>query len=110
MVNAYGADCYNCGGWNTGGAVAAGMVAGAAVGAAAASSTNNQAAYAAGVQAGAASATVAANPPGTLYGTLPAGCTASRSAAKPTTACTDGLWFMPAYGANGVYYRVVTAP
>jgi len=24
--------------------------------------------------------------------------------------CTDGLWFVPAYGANGVYYRVVTAP
>ena len=46
VVNAYGTNCYNCGGWNTGGAVAAGMLAGAAVGAAAASSANNQAAYA----------------------------------------------------------------
>jgi hypothetical protein len=109
VVNAYGANCYNCGGWNTGGAVAAGM-AGAAVGAAAASSTNTQAAYAAGVQAGAASATVAANPPGTLYGTLPAGCTYKPIGSQPYYSCTDGLWFMPAYGANGVYYRVVTAP
>ena len=110
VVNAYGANCYNCGGWNTGGAVAASMVAGAAVGAAAASSANNQAAYAAGVQAGAATATVAANPPGTLYGTLPAGCTYKPIGSQAYYSCTDGLWFMPAYGANGVYYRVVTAP
>jgi hypothetical protein len=110
VVNTYGAGCYNCGGWNTGGAVAAGMVAGAAVGAAAASSTNNQAAYAAGVQAGAASATAAANPPGTLYGSLPAGCTYKPIGSQAYYSCTDGLWFMPAYGANGVYYRVVTAP
>jgi len=111
VVNAYGANCYNCGGWNTGGAVAAGMMAGAAVGAAAASSsTNNQAASAAGIQAGAASAIVAANPPGTLYGTLPAGCTYKPIGSQPYYSRTDGLWFMPAYGANGVYYRVVTAP
>ena len=111
VVNAYGANCYNCGGWNTGGAVAAGMLAGAAVGAAAASSANNQAAYSAGVVlAGAASATVAANPPGTLYGTLPAGCTYKPIGSQAYYSCTDGLWFMPAYGANGVYYRVVTAP
>ena len=109
VVNAYGANCYNCGGWNTGGAVAAGLVAGAAVGAAAASSANNQA-YAAGVQAGAASAAIAANPPGTLYGTLPAGCTYKPIGSQAYYSCTDGLWFMPAYGANGVYYRVVTAP
>jgi hypothetical protein len=109
VVNAYGTNCYNCGGWNTGGAVAAGMLAGAAVGAAAASSANTQA-YAAGVQAGAASATIAANPPGTLYGTLPAGCTYKPIGSQAYYSCTDGLWFMPAYGANGVYYRVVTAP
>ena len=53
-------------------------------------------AYNAGVVAGGAAAT-AANPPGTLYGTLP-------------TGCTNGLWFVPAYGANGVYYRVTAAP
>lgn len=110
VVNAYGTGCYNCGGWNTGGAVAAGLLAGAAVGAAATSSANNQAAYAAGVQAGAASATVAANPPGTLYGSLPAGCTYKPIGGQAYYSCTDGLWFLPAYGANGVYYRVVTAP
>jgi hypothetical protein len=110
VVNAYGTGCYNCGGWNTGGAVAAGVLAGAAVGAAAASSANNQAAYSAGVAAGAASATIAANPPGTLYGSLPAGCTYKPIGAQAYYSCTDGLWFMPAYGANGVYYRVVAAP
>jgi hypothetical protein len=104
VVNAYGANCYNCGGWNTAGAVTAGMVAGAAAGAAA-SSSNSQA-YAAGVAAGAASA----NPPGTIYGTLPAGCTYTPINRQAYYACSDGLWFMPAYGANGVYYRVVTAP
>lgn len=110
VVNTYGAGCYNCGGWNTGGAVAAGMVAGAAVGAAAASSANNQAAYAPEVQAGAAQATNAANPPGTIYGSLPAGCSYKAVGGQPYYSCTDGLWFMPAYGANGVYYRVVAAP
>jgi hypothetical protein len=110
VVNAYGANCYNCGGWNTGGAVAAGLVAGTALGAAAASSANTQAAYSAGVAAGAASATVAANPPGTLYGSLPAGCTYKPIGSQAYYGCTDGLWFMPAYGANGVYYRVVAAP
>jgi hypothetical protein len=79
-------------------------------GAAAASSASNQAAYSAGVAAGAASATAAANPPGTLYGSLPAGCTYKPVGSQAYDSCADGLWFMPAYGANGVYYRVVTAP
>jgi hypothetical protein len=82
-------------------------VAGTALGAAAASSSNNQA-YAAGVAAGTAAAT--ANPPGTLYGTLPAGCAYRPQAGQAYYACSDGLWFVPAYGANGVYYRVVAAP
>jgi len=81
VVNSYGANCYNCGGWNTGGAV---------------------------VAAGAASA--AANPPGTLYGALPAGCSYRPVGSQPYYSCTSGLWFTPAYGANGVYYRVVPAP
>jgi hypothetical protein len=108
VVNAYGANCYNCGGWNTGGAVAAGLVAGTALGAAAAS-TNNQAAYNAGVAAGAAAPTTA-NPPGTIYGSLPDGCTYRALNGQPYYSCSDGLWFTPAYGANGVYYRVVAAP
>ena len=110
VVNTYGAGCWNCGGWNTGGAVAAGLVAGAAVGAAAASSANQTAAYNAGVAAGATSASYASNPPGTLYGTLPAGCAYRPIGSQAYYSCSDGLWFMPAYGANGVYYRVVTAP
>ena len=65
---------------------------------------------AAGVAAGAASASATANPPATLYGTLPAGCSYQAVTAPPYYSCTDGLWFVPAYGANGVYYRVVTAP
>ena len=107
VVNAYGANCYNCGGWNTGGAVAAGLLAGTAVGAAAASSANSNA-YAAGYAAG--STATAANPPGTLYGTLPAGCAYRPIGSQAYYSCTDGLWFQPAYGANGVYYRVVTPP
>jgi hypothetical protein len=64
----------------------------------------------AGVAAGAASASATANPPGTLYGTLPADCSYQAVTAQPYYHCADGLWFVPAYGANGVYYRVVTAP
>jgi hypothetical protein len=41
---------------------------------------------------------------------LPAGCSYEAVNAQPYYRCTDGLWFVPAYGANGVYYRVVTAP
>ena len=97
----------------TGGAVAAGLVAETALGAAAASSANantaNQACQA-GVAAGAASATMAANPSGTLYGTLPAGCACSPLGGQPCYSCADGLWFVPGYGANGAYYRVVPAP
>jgi len=110
VVNTYGAGCYNFGGWNTGGAVAAGLVAGTAIGAAATAGANNQAAYNAGVAAGAASAANVANPPGTLYGTLPAGCTYQPVGSQAYYSCSSGLWFMPAYGANGVYYRVVAAP
>ena len=86
------------------------MLAGAAVGAAAASTANSQAAYSAGVAAGTAAATSSANPPGTIYGTLPAGCNYHPVGSQAYYACSSGLWFMPAYGANGVYYRVVTAP
>jgi hypothetical protein len=75
------------------------------LGAAAAANSNTQA-YNAGVAAGA----TAANPPGTLHGTLPAGCSYLPQNGQAYYSCTDGLWFVPAYGANGVYYRVVAAP
>jgi hypothetical protein len=47
------------------------------------------------------------NLPGTIYGTLPAGCNYQAVNAQPYYSCTDGLWLVP---AKGVYYRVVRAP
>ena len=60
--------------------------------------------------AGVAAGGAIANPPGTIYGTLPAGCNYQAVNAQPYYSCADGLWFVPAYGANGVYYAVGTAP
>jgi hypothetical protein len=85
------AGCYGC-------AAAAGAVVGAtagmAVGAAAAS-----AAYAPPVYA----------PPAApvAYASLPAGCIYR---ILPHEYECAGTWFAPAYGANGVYYRVVAPP
>jgi hypothetical protein len=107
VVNAYGAGCYNCGGWNTGGAAVAGLAAGTALGAAAAANSNTQA-YNAGVAAGAAAASEYAI--GNVFGGLPAGCTYKPHNGQPYYGCANGAWFVPAYGANGVYYRVVAAP
>ena len=74
------------------------------MGAAAASASNAQA-YNACVAAGAAAATV-----GTLYGTLPPGCTYQPIGSTPYYTCANGTWLSPSYGANGVYYRVVPMP
>jgi hypothetical protein len=46
---------------------------------------------------------------GNVYPTLPSGC------ANPTVHGTvyylcGNTWFKPSFGANGVYYTVVTAP
>ncbi len=80
------------------------MMAGAA-----AASANTAAAYNAGVATG-----MAASPTyvmGAIYGTLPSGCSSSTVPVVDTTyyVCGD-TWFQPSYGANGVYYTVVTAP
>ena len=111
----YEEGCDDCGGWSAAGAAAVGLAAGAAVGVAVAdndaavAATNNTNAYDAGVAAGVAAASTAA-PAGAIYTTLPAtGC-------NPTTVDNTqlfncgGVWFQPAYGANGVFYRVVPAP
>ena len=46
---------------------------------------------------------------GVNYATLPAGAMAINK--DGTTYYLSGnTWFQPAYGANGVYYRVVAAP
>lgn len=81
-----GAGCYGC-------AAAAGAVVGATAGAAAASASAASGAYVMG----------------TNYATLPAGC-AQNSVNGTSYYLCGTTWFKPAYGANGVYYRVVPNP
>lgn len=91
--------CYGC-------AAAAGAVVGVAAGAAMASAANasaNANAYAAGVAAGASYAM------GGQYASLPGGCVMPAVGGKTYYICGN-TWFLPSYGANGVYYRVVPAP
>jgi len=134
-VNVYGSGCYNCGGWSTAGAAAAGaavgMVAGATITSAntaasaanaynagvAAGSASTTAAYAAGAASGAptTSTTTTATTVdttyvmGAIYAKVPAGSMVINK--NGTTYYLSGnTWFQPSYGANGVYYRVVTAP
>jgi hypothetical protein len=112
-VDYYGNSCGNCGGWS-GGAVAAagalGVATGAAVGASeAAASTataeaNTSAAYTAGVAAGETAA-----PPSGVYTTLPANCLYQAVGGSNYFQC-GGMWLTAAYGANGLYYKVVPAP
>jgi hypothetical protein len=45
----------------------------------------------------------------TLMRPLPAGCVYSSYSGRAYYGC-GGTWFSPAYGANGVYYRVVPPP
>jgi hypothetical protein len=122
-VNYYGSSCYNCGGWSSAGAAAAGLAVGVVAGAAVASAntaaaTNN--AYAAGVATGSANTAAAYNagvavgasavfPVGTIYATLPVGAITTTVQGQ-TYYLQGNTWFLPSYGANGVYYRVVVAP
>jgi hypothetical protein len=46
---------------------------------------------------------------GAIYATLPAGCVAPTVQGGTYYLCGN-TWFKPSYGANGVYYRVVSAP
>ena len=100
----YEGGCYDCGGWNTAGAAAAGVAVGATLGAAATSAASSNA-YAAGYAAGSSQ-----YPIGSIYTTLPAGCTLSPAGGVSYYACGGGVWLSPGYGANGVYYRIVPAP
>ena len=129
VVNSYSQTCNNCGGgggWGApaGAAVAAGvggLAVGTMVGAAVANSANananayaagaataNANAYAAGAAAGAAAAS-SAYAIGASYAALPGGCAYSPYNGSPYYRCS-GAWMVPAYGANGVYYRVVPGP
>jgi hypothetical protein len=47
---------------------------------------------------------------GSIYTTLPAGCTYDAVGSTTYYKCGGGVWLSPGYGANGVYYRVVPAP
>lgn len=105
VVNTYyGGGCYDCGGWNAAGAAAVGVAAGAAIGAAGANAASSNA-YAAGYAAGASQ-----YPIGAIYPTLPGGCTYTPKGNVTYYKCGGGVWLSPAFGANGVYYRVVAAP
>jgi hypothetical protein len=64
-------------------------------------------AYAAGVAAGSAASPTYAM--GAIYPAPPAGC-AQPSVGGTTYYLCGNTWFQPGYGANGVYYRVVSAP
>ena len=99
VVNSYGAGCYNCGygGWGA-------AAAGAAIGAAAVGT-------AAAVDAAAAAPVVVAPPVwpiGMSVGYLPDGCVYVHRPLRSWYQCPAG-WLEPAYGANGLYYRVVPA-
>mgnify|MGYP000895510662 FL=1 len=96
--------CYGC-------AAAAGAVVGVAAGAAVASANTAAAtsnAYASGYAAGSAN-TAAAYRMGVNYAALPAGAVAVQKYGT-TYYLLGNIWFQPAYGANGVYYRVVPTP
>jgi hypothetical protein len=125
----YSSGCYGC-------AAAAGAVVGMAAGAAVASANSaaatssaysagvaagsvntaaaTGAAYNAGVVAGASGTAVAIPASGTYvagmsYAVLPAGSmTINKNGA--TYYLNGNTWFQPAYGANGVFYKVVPAP
>jgi len=119
-VNYYGSTCANCNGWAAAAAVTTAAVTSAAVASANANAANANAnaavtsanAYNAGYNAGATTShatTAATYSIGQLVGTLPAGCITPT--VQGTTYCLCGnTWFSAAYGANGVYYRVVPAP
>jgi hypothetical protein len=64
-------------------------------------------AYNAGVVAGSVAA--ASYVMGTNYAVLPSGCDSPNVGGTTYFMCNN-TWFLPSYGANGVYYRVVPTP
>lgn len=71
-------------------------------------------AYASGYAAGATSTSTPPPAPasyamGGIYHSLPAGCISPNVRGTNYFLCGN-TWFLPSYGANGVYYRVVSAP
>jgi hypothetical protein len=94
----------------TGAAVASANANAANANANAAAASAN--AYNAGYNAGATTSqptTAATYSIGQLVGALPAGCITPTVRGTTYYLCGN-TWFSAAYGANGVYYRVVPAP
>lgn len=116
-VNYYDSGCYDCSdnNNNAGAAAVAGAVVGLAAGAAvagseeAAASANTANAYNAGYDAAAANAS-GTFAMGEVVAQLPTGCTSPPIAGNNTYFLCGNTWFLPASGANGVYFRVVPAP
>jgi hypothetical protein len=112
----YSSGCYSCGGWAARpGATATGdsskLALGTALGAGA---LNSETADSAAAVANAHASAVAAGsarpyPINAKYATLPAGC-AYHPVGGMTYYICNGSWLSPAYGANGIYYRVVAMP
>jgi len=92
----YGNGCYDCGGWNVAGAAEVGLAAGSCPRRGQCQRSERYA-YAAG----------GGYAMGGIYPTLPAGCVF-----RPMLGVygCGGTFLKPAYGANGVYYRVVPGP
>ena len=64
---------------------------------------------AASSSAAASNAYAAGYAAGSTYAALPGGCSYAPVNGASYYAC-NGMWLQPAYGANGVFYRVVAAP
>jgi len=77
----------------------------------AAGSANTQSTYNAGVAAGTATAATAQSSQsvGAIVAKLPPG-SMSINKGGTTYYLNNNTWYKPAYGANGVYYRVVPTP
>ena len=99
VVNTYGTGCYNCGGWYAAGPALQGLIG------AAAADANNANTYAEGYAAGAENTAYAM---GHLSDPTPRG--RIQTIGNATYYLYNGVWFSPAYRANGVYYRVVPTP
>ena len=96
---------------NTAAATSSAYNAGVAAGSANATAASS-AAYSAGAAAGAAAARAPSGggySVGANYAALPAGAMTINKGGT-TYYLSGNTWFQPAYGANGVYYRVVTTP
>lgn len=107
-VGYYGAGCYNCGGWGTAAAAATGAAVGAAViGASSANASAN--AYSSGYAAGVTTGSAYSYTMGAIYNALPPGAVVA-TVGGTTYYTANGAWFLPSYGANGVYYRMVPSP